>query len=296
MIGVISSMVRITLTFVLALMLSATAWAGNWNKGSNSPKSNIELSFTVNRQDTPLNAYVIRNTLHLPKSNDETYGVVVLLHSCGGISPKNQNDLVRWGKLLLDNGYAVLFIDHLGPRGVKKNCGRSRPLNSTILTKDVYAATNFLNTQPKIDKTRIFTLGFSLGAMTGGALATQENHARLGKDAPRPRAVAGLYGGCYGGEKWLQSSADIPVLWLVGSNDNESPPNSCSGAVNALQKKGLITFHQYPNATHCWDCADLDGFSKTAGNGNRVTYKFDSETTKDSERRVIEFFNSFKNE
>lgn len=284
-------MVRVVLTFLFALMFSFTAWAGNWN---NNKKKNIELSFTVNRPDVPLNVYAMRNTLHLPKTNDETYGAVVLLHSCGGINPKNQRDLVRWGKLLLQNGYAVLFIDHLGPRAVKKNCGRSRPLNSTILTKDVYTGTRFLNTHPKIDKTRIFTLGFSLGAMTGGALASQKNHARLGKDAPRPRAVVGLYGGCYSGEEWLQSSADIPVLWLVGGHDNESPPDSCSGAVKALQKKGLITFHKYTNATHCWDCENLNGYTKTAGNGNTVTYKFDPEVTKDSETRVIEFFNSFR--
>lgn len=288
-------MSRFIIVTIIYLIVSIGYNQKSLNAEERKGYENIELSFVVNRAEAPLDIYSIRNTLHLPITSSEAYGAVLLLHSCGGISPKRQNDLVRWGKFLLQNGYAVLFIDHLGPRGIKNNCGRGRPLDSQVLTKDVYTGTAFLKNQPQIDKARIFTLGFSLGAMTGGALANKENYILLGNGTPRPRAVAGLYGGCYGGDKWLDSGADIPVLWLVGGDDKESPPKSCSSAISALQKKKLIEFHEYPNTTHCWDCAGLDGYSKTAGNGSVVTYKFDHEITRDSELRVLKFFNSFKN-
>jgi dienelactone hydrolase len=208
---------------------------------------------------------------------------------------KTQYDLARWGDFLLKNGYGILGIDHLGPRTVSQNCGRGRALGSSPLLRDVYSALAFLSEQPEVDKSRIFTLGFSLGAMTSGALASPERYKQLGNSVTRPRAVAGLYGGCYSSERWLEVG-DIPVLWLVGSEDTESPPDSCSWAVNSMEKKGLMTFHKYPGAGHCWDCAGLNGFTKTAGNGNRVTYKYDPEVTKDSEQRVLNFFNSFQSQ
>ena len=56
----------------------------------------------------------------------------------------------------------------------------------------------------------------------------------------------------------------------------------------------MITAHIYPNVCHCWDCKGNDGFSKISGNGQRVTYRYDSQVTADSERRVLEFFDSFR--
>lgn len=47
MIGVISSVVRKTLTFVLALMLSATACAGNWNTGDNNQMASNQIKTLV---------------------------------------------------------------------------------------------------------------------------------------------------------------------------------------------------------------------------------------------------------
>jgi len=55
----------------------------------------------------------------------------------------------------------------------------------------------------------------------------------------------------------------------------------------------LITFHKYPNATHCWDCRTLNGYKKIAGNGNSVTYVYNAKVTKDSEQRVLNFLKSF---
>ena len=118
---------------------------------------------------------------------------------------------------------------------------------------------------------------------------------QLGNNVPRPRAVAGLYGGCVKSDRWLEVG-DIPVLWLVGGKDTETPWNSCGGSVSAMNSKGLMTFHKYPNATHCWDCAGLNGFTKSGWDGNTITYLFDPEATKDSEQRVLNFFNSFQSQ
>ena len=254
-----------------------------------------DLVFKIQDKNEEFDLVSMPNKLFFPKNKSEKHGVVIILHACAGLTYYEQLHLMEWGELLLENNYAILVIDHLYPRKVSKNC-YPQTLGSSVLVKDVYSAIAFLNKQPAIDKSRVFSVGFSLGAMTNGALASAGRYKQLGNNGPRPRAVAGLYGGCYSSSRWLEGDGDIPVLWLVGGKDNESPPDSCSWAVNSMEKKGLMTFHKYPNATHCWDCFDLNGWTKTAGNGNRVTYIYDAKVTEDSKQRVLNFFNSFQSQ
>jgi dienelactone hydrolase len=50
-----------------------------------------------------------------------------------------------------------------------------------------------------------------------------------------------------------------------------------------------VEWHVYPETTHCWDCRQLDAFSKVDVRGNRVTYRYNEEVTRDSARRMFEF-------
>lgn len=239
----------------------------------------------------------LRNSVFFPEGKTEALSAVVLLHDCTGITSRNEGDLRRWTQLLLKHGYAVLVIDHLGPpRQITKNCGRDVTVPAGQLVKDTLDAIAYLAGKPEIDPKRIFTLGFSKGAMTGGMVASEAYYQEISKGQPKPRAVAGLYGGCdYGrGGNWLPSDASVPILWLMGAEDTEAPPADCASAVRSLAKRNMITAHIYPNVSHCWDCKGNDGFSKISGNGQRVTYRYDSQVTADSERRVLEFFDSFR--
>ena len=220
---------------------------------------------------------------------------VILLHSCGGFGGKNLIDLTRWTKLLTENGFVVLTMDHLTARNVKDNCwGKRRQVTKERLVKDVFDAAEHLASLPTIDKTQIFTLGFSLGAMTGGVVAgTSYGSDYEGK--PHPRAVAGLYGGCdFSGEVWLDGTETLPVLWLMGSADSEAPATPCLNAVKRLKDKNNSSdWHLYEGASHCWDCQALNGYVQDAPNGNKETYRYNEAYTRDSERRVLEFLRKF---
>jgi dienelactone hydrolase len=223
---------------------------------------------------------------------------VVLLHSCGGLGPKTSPDLNRWKNFLTANGYAVLVIDSLSARKIERggNCsGRNRPVGKDRLVKDLFDAVAHLSAMPEIDSSRIFALGFSLGAMTAGISGDMADDRRYA-DKPHPRAVAGLYGGCRyrGGESWLPAKSAFPILWLMGSADLESPPADCLSPAKGLESQGTGSeWHIYENATHCWDCKAMDGLERVSGNGARNTYTFDENATRDSERRVLQFFEKF---
>ena len=206
--------------------------------------------------------------------------------------------LNRWKNLLTSHGYAVLVIDSVGTRDIKplSNCwGSKRPIGKDRLVKDLFDAVAHLSSMPEIDSSRIFALGFSLGAMTAGisgSMADDRSYATK----PHPRAVAGLYGGCrYRSENWLESKSSFPILWLMGSADQESPAADCMSSVKDLENQGIGSeWHTYESATQCWDCKELNGYTTTSGNGNKVTYLYDKGATQDSEQRVLKFFEKFQ--
>jgi dienelactone hydrolase len=66
-------------------------------------------------------------------------------------------------------------------------------------------------------------------------------------------------------------------------------------SVKDFENQGIGSeWHTYESATHCWDCKELNGFTKTSGNGNKVTYLYDEGATQDSEQRVLKFFEKFQ--
>jgi dienelactone hydrolase len=80
----------------------------------------------------------------------------------------------------------------------------------------------------------------------------------------------------------------------MGSADLESPPTDCMYAVKKLEAQNIGSeWHIYENATHCWDCKAMDGLVRVSGNGARNTYIYDENATKDSEQRVLQFFEKF---
>ncbi len=45
----------------------------------------------------------------------------------------------------------------------------------------------------------------------------------------------------------------------------------------------------FRNATHCWDCEHLNGFTKKEFRGTPVAYRYDAGATKETGRRIFEF-------
>jgi dienelactone hydrolase len=83
---------------------------------------------------------------------------------------------------------------------------------------------------------------------------------------------------------------DRPLLVLMGERDNETPPGECVPKLEAAMTAGApVKWHVYSEATHCWDCRNLDGFSKVDFRGNQVVYRYDKDIAGDSARRMFEF-------
>lgn len=143
-----------------------------------------------------------------------------------------------WAREISTAGYLVMNVDSLTPRGHRLNC-RPRPVEDGLLLRDAYDAANQLRQLPFVDGQRIFTIGFSLGAMTGLLAASPEMTAEVKQKDFRFTANIAVYPGCdYGrGSLYVRFDTDRPILVLMGAKDTESPPRAVLSASQKAQGK-----------------------------------------------------------
>lgn len=257
-----------------------------------------DLSFAADAKELGIFSNIY-NGLFKPAGMKEgvRYPGLVLLHQCAGILPRHMR---YWLEAAIQEGYVVLVVD--GMRGNKTNCFPPTPVSVGRRIKDAFDALHHLAALSFVDPQRIFAAGYSQGAFTATQVSSREvAEAFVASGQPRFAGTVAFYGTC----RWpkgkiprvdfdipiLRADVDRPLLMLMGQLDNETPAEWCDAVLPTLQAAGApVHSHVYPNAGHCWDCLDLDGFSKTDFKGDRIAYHYDAALTEDSRRRMFSFF------
>jgi len=178
------------------------------------------------------------------------FPAVVVMHGCDGVSAHTR----AWAQRLVGWGYAALIIDSFRPRGMSNVC--SQPLNVPPLTRagDAVAAKAYLQSLPNIAKARIGLIGFSHGgwaALTAAGSFT---------------AVVAYY-------PWCSGQVPANTLVLIGSADDWTPSQRCSGG----------NVKVYSGATHAFD-ANVNATYL----GHRMVH--DAGAASDAEDRTRQFF------
>ena len=76
----------------------------------------------------------------------------------------------------------------------------------------------------------------------------------------------------------------------MNGKDRETPPDECVPKLQAAKDAGApVEWPVFRNATHCWDCEHLNGFSKKDLRGTDVTYRYDLAATQEARRRIFAF-------
>ena len=227
------------------------------------------------------------------------FPALVLLHQCGGLggSRWSNDSMLGWAREAVAQGYVALLVDSLGPRGVDSVCyGPKGGVHFAQGVRDALQAAAHLRNFAFVDPKRIALAGYSWGAMVG-VLASGARWSSNALPATRFAAVVSFYPGCFSirpptaaAYEIVQPDIDRPLLVLMGQLDNETPADECVAKLGAAKAAGApVEWHVYPQATHCWDCRQLDGFAKTDVRGNRVTYRYSREDTADSLQRMFRF-------
>jgi dienelactone hydrolase len=168
---------------------------------------------------------------------------VIFLHGCAGLNLQTQS---HWAKFFNERGVGVLMVDSFATRNIKSACETAQPWPRRR-ADDAASALAWLATQSFVKSDRIAIMGQS----QGGASALLALHEGT---AGAVGFVAGLvmYPGC-GPAINAKVRLAKPVLAMIGSEDNWTPPANCE-ALQAIQPdKSKFDIIIYPGAAHAFD-------------------------------------------
>lgn len=224
------------------------------------------------------------------------FAAVVALHGCGSLFDRAGTLNARfqdWGERLSEAGFAVLFPDSFGSRGLRGQCrSRERAVRaSRERLADANAARRWLQQQAWIAPDRVSLMGWSAGAV---ATLWAVRPAAAPKDGADFRSAVALYPGC----RRLRDvawSARIPTLILIGTADEWTPAAACeqmlSGARGRSAQASIVT---YRGAHHDFDHPNLalqerTGLAFTADGSGRAHVGTDPAARADALKRVPEW-------
>lgn len=208
----------------------------------------------------PIDGYLFK------PDGDGRYPAVVLLHGCGGLFSASTGQMqardADWAQRLVRAGYVVLMVDSFSPRGIKEMCSPRSYRQSVYLDrpKDAYGALRWLQAQPFVKPDRVAVMGWSQG---GGVTLLSVRAQSLGRPEHLPlgdfRAAVAFYPAtCRESAHRVPWTSAIPVLVLVGDQDNWTPAGPCKELVEKSAARGSdITMQLYPGAYHDFDWPNL---------------------------------------
>ncbi len=209
--------------------------------------------------DIPEGDLALHATLYRPEGTGP-FPAVVGLHDCGGLihRPITQaQHYDEWARLLVAQGFVVLFPDSLGSRGLRSQCReQNRKVHaSKERVADANAARLWLQSQSYIRPERISLLGWSNG---GVAVLWTIRPTTMPHDSGADfRSAVAFYPSC----RRLREtawSARVPTLILIGSADDWTPAQACQQMVaGARDRSARVQIVVYPGAHHEFDRANL---------------------------------------
>ena len=222
-------------------------------------------------------------TMFRPKGAGPFPGVV-LLHVCSGIRAYDS----KWAEWLGTLGYVAILPDSLSPRNMSTACGGGgQTLRDQAL--DGLGALAYLRSQPDVIPTKIAVMGWS----HGGAATLISASARF-INATRPegggyQAAIAFYPNCVA---FQDGNLVTPLLMLMGSADDWTPPDRCVERGTALQSAGTpVEWKVYKGAMHTFDETGQDRVARVSGRTYHVGY--DRTAAKDAHDQVQRFLKAY---
>lgn len=193
------------------------------------------------------------------------FPAVVALHGCAGLGGRSGQPSARhhdWGERLAAQGFLVVMPDSFASRGLGSQCQvRQRDVRASGLrVDDAHAARRWLQARPDVKGNAVSLLGWSNGG-SSVLYAVRTGGKVDGRDFAR--AVA-FYPGCRVPAKSGRYGARMPMLILIGGDDNWTPPEPCRELVATAKGNGApVTYKEYPGAAHDFDHPNLTMRTRT---------------------------------
>ena len=222
---------------------------------------------------------------------DGPFPAVVLMHGCGGTERNTSHQTVWRGlnghaAMLNDNGYVTLIVDSFGPRRITDGC-QTGGKYYRLQVSDAHTAFDHLASLPFVDADRIGFVGLSLGGGTALRLADEDSvNGRLERARGTYAALVAYYPYCH---RFWSSFLERPILILIGAKDDWTPASLCRVPATVAEKK-IVEVKVYADAHHSFDLPMRGPYYVEGMNGRFHTVQGNPEARRDSQRRMLRFF------
>jgi dienelactone hydrolase len=240
----------------------------------------------------PADGVTLKATLFRPEGAGP-FPTVVGLHGCAGLYSATGTVGLRyrdWAQHLVRAGFAVLYPDSYGSRGLGHQCTvRNGPIRvDRERVADANAARRWLQSQPWVKPDHVSLLGWSTGGVTALWTVRPNRNAGEGHDF---RSAVAFYPGCrrLDATAW---SARVPTLILSAGADDWSPVSYCEHMVaGARGRSARAVIVVYPGAYQEFDHPDRvlqvhNGYAFSADGSGRVHTGTNPSARADALRRV----------
>ena len=263
----------------LVIVLAVICVLGISSRGYAAPGSE---RITFKSADSTVSA-PIPATVYRPKGSGPFPGVV-LLHACNGIRANDS----KWAEWLVTLGYVAILPDSHSPRQVSTACeGGGLTFRERAL--DGLGALAYLRSQPDVIPSKVAVMGWS----HGGASTLISASARF-INATHPigggyQAAVAFYPPCVA---FHDGNLVSPLLMLMGSADDWTPPDRCVERGTALQTAGTpIEWKIYKGAMHTFDEPSPNRVVRISG--RRYHLEYDRTAAKDAHDQVQRFLRTY---
>ena len=234
---------RVVVTLVA--LAACAAGVGPWARAAAAPE----------RVEIPEGQRTLKAVLYRPEGPGP-FPAIVAMHGCAGLNISGEEIDRRyrdWAERLVKAGFAVLFPDSYGSRGLGSLCRvRVRSVRTDRdRVLDANSARRWLQRQPFVKTDRVSLLGWSNGGIS--VLWTVRPQAKRKDDKPDFRSAVAFYPGCrrLDAAAW---SARVPTLILIGGADDWVSAKDCERMVaGARGRSARTSIVVYPGAYHDFD-------------------------------------------
>lgn len=193
----------------------------------------------------------VRAEIHRPAGSGP-FPAIMVLHGCG--SPDAHHK--AWAERLVSWGYVAVVIDSFSPRGFGNICKTTGSVTPEMRISDIYGTAEYLRKRPYVAKDQLGLLGFSHGAWTIMKAVQVKYQLKLFG----VRGAVAYYPYC---NPKLDDKIDVPLLVLIGEDDDWTPAPLCRELQAALSKVTPVEMIFYPGAHHAFD--RLQGVTEISG-------------------------------
>lgn len=233
-------------------------------------------------------------------------GAVALFHGCGGMYDRKglvSERMRDYASLLNQQGFHVLTVDSLTPRGEREICTQrvgQRKITQANRRLDALASLQWLAGRPEVDVQRIGVMGWSNGGSTVLS-ATNARHKDVAAFGLKPAFAVAYYPGC---ETDLQRgyTPTAPLLILIGEADDWTPAEACrqlatTTAATTAEVGARPEIETYPGAYHGFDSSAPLRLRQDVPNGvnpgQGVHVGGNAEAWRRSRERMLKFLQAY---